>query len=246
MMIECAVMTDKGPVRENNEDNYFVDGHIATVSASQSGYRMSSLCMREICHDIAIFDGMGGEDYGEIASSTAVRILADFFARRRGGMFEDYTRAANEAILRETAELGAVHMGTTAVMLHISGEEASLCNIGDSRAYVMRYGRLNQISQDHKVFDKAAGANMLTQHLGIDPDDFVIEPYILRNIRLEPGMMFVLCTDGLTDTVSNPELQSILADNSTMPVQQVASLLIRSALAKKTLDNITVAVVKVY
>jgi protein phosphatase len=245
MILECAVMSDRGPVRENNEDNYFADGHIASGSASRSGYRLSSICRPEISHDIAVFDGMGGEAYGEVASYTAARVLAEFYAHKIGGNFEKYTEIANDAIVKITAELGVERIGTTAVLIHISGENASICNIGDSRAYLMRYGRLTQVSFDHRVFDKNVGANMLTQHLGIDPDEFVVEPYILRSIKLEQGMILLLCTDGVSDAIPNTEIQRLLDDNSTMPAQHIANLLIREAIARKTTDNTTVAVIKI-
>ena len=134
-------------------------------------------------------------------------------------------------------------MGSTAVLLGLRGKTAYIANIGDSRALLYREGVLQKISKDHTdqfLLDLYGIKNRkprLTQHLGIDPEEMVIEPY-LAEIVIQPGDLFLLCTDGLTDMVAVDEITRMLQKN--IDVIETVAALINRAMDYGGLDNATV------
>ena len=122
-----------------------------------------------------------------------------------------------------------------------------ICNLGDSRGYLLRGGKLLQISQDHTdaAFMQENGITgrkpYLTQYLGIDPDEMMIEPYI-KSYYLQEGDTFLICSDGVTDMVEEQEICRILAHNED--VGDCVDLLIQAALDGGGKDNITAIVVR--
>ena len=137
--------------------------------------------------------------------------------------------------------------------LYIDEGRAVACNIGDSRIYMMRSGMLQQISKDHTIVQQMvdSGAitkeearthkrrHILSQNIGIFPDELIIEPHFAEPIELKEGDVFPLCSDGLTDMVSDDVIRTILANNED------AEGLVAAALENGGRDNVTVIVIKV-
>lgn len=248
--IEAACCCHMGKVRKNNEDNFYFEGKC--LEAENNGLKnpvyIATPVKRGLCY--AVFDGMGGENYGEIASFAAARQMQQ--TKRTLGDYllseEKYLNRLslnlNEAVLQAKREQRTDRMGTTMVALYFSGRYVYVCNIGDSRAYRMRDGELLQLSEDHveqrpgRVHRKAP----LTQHLGIDPEDMLIEPYISKG-ELKKEDMYLLCSDGLTDMLSNLEISCLMHDSTS--VDECTAQLIQAALDKGGRDNITVIVCRV-
>lgn len=228
MIVEAAARSDPGRIRPNNEDN-------ALICKDTEG---------QWC-DICVCDGMGGESYGEVASYLAVKKLEGFCNDGMGGRHDEIIAAINAEICAEIAKRKVARMGSTIAHLHIEGGIASACNIGDSRIYLYSKGILMQISEDHRTKDPSTGRNYLTQNLGIDPEDFVIEPSICRDIKIESGMIFVLCSDGLTDMVNDNELQKVMDNCRGLAAKDIADRLVSRALSNGGRDNVTVAVAKI-
>ena len=125
--------------------------------------------------------------------------------------------------------------------------------VGDSRIYMMRSGMLQQISKDHTIVQQMvdSGAitkeearthkrrHILSQNIGIFPDELIIEPHFAEPIELKEGDVFPLCSDGLTDMVSDDAIRTILANNED------AEGLVAAALENGGRDNVTVIVIKV-
>ena len=248
--IEAACGCHVGKVRKNNEDNFYFDGKC--LEADNEGLKnpiyLEEPIRRGLCY--AIFDGMGGENFGEIASYTAARMmqqldrsLDDFFIPERKYLIR-LAIQLNDAVVQAKDELCTNRMGTTMVSLYFSGRYIYICNIGDSRAYRLRNGEFMQLSEDH--IEQCSGRNFkkapLTQHLGIDPEDMIIEPYIAKGL-MRNGDIYLLCSDGLTDMLSNLEISCLLHDYPD--VDECASRLIQAALDKGGRDNITVIVCKI-
>lgn len=245
MNCHMACRSVVGKVRTNNEDNfYFYGQYLAPTSfgTKQTIVSRDSLD-KSLC--FAVFDGMGGEAYGEEASLAAAQTF-DKMVRQSAGSPLDLQAAclaANEAVCACARRRNVGLVGSTVVALQLYGHTAELMNLGDSRAFLLRGGVLRQLSVDHteadmmKQFGITGRKPRLTQHLGIEPSEMVVEPHIV-SIDVQHGDRFLLCSDGLTDMVSESEIRAIL-EVASSPQSAVESLIER-AMAYGGRDNTTV------
>jgi protein phosphatase len=228
--------TDVGLVRTNNEDQLLVADDL-----------------------FAVADGMGGHAAGEVASLTAVEALRAAFGRNRSpDGLADAVRHANRAVwdrAREDRELRG--MGTTltaGALVDEDGEEMlAIAHVGDSRAYILRDGELDQITDDHSLPaemvrrgelapEDAADhpqRHIVTKALGIEAE---VEPDCMRILPYR-GDRFLLASDGLTDELHNDQISSIL--RRLDDPDEAARELVRAAKESGGRDNITVVVVDV-
>ena len=248
--IQAACGCHTGKVRKNNEDNFYFDGKC--LEKEHNGLK-HPVCIEApmksgLCY--AVFDGMGGEAYGEEASFAAARkmqsvekTLADFFVPEKKYL-ERITEQLNNAVVQKQRELLAETMGTTMVCLYFSSRSVYVCNVGDSRAYRLRDGEFLQLSVDH--VEKRPGRENkkapLTQHLGFDPEEMQIVPHIAKG-DVERGDMYLLCSDGLTDMLTNFEITDCMLNNTDPEV--CVQELIESALERGGRDNITAIVCRI-
>lgn len=226
--------THVGRVRTNNEDAY---------------------CLRPEQSFWAVADGMGGHENGEWASGAIVEaadalVLPVEFESACAAV-ADMIHASNARIHRE-AELRGIQMGSTLVALHLSGARFGLFWVGDSRAYVLRDGTLHQLSRDHSQVqamvdrgliraDEAAGhpmSHVLARAVGVQP---VVEVDAIVD-EAQPGDVFLLCSDGLTNRVSDAEIAAVL---ESLPYQEALDRLIALTLGRGAPDNVTVIIVGV-
>jgi protein phosphatase len=230
-MLRIAAHTDVGRVRAGNEDSLLVsdDGRL-----------------------IAVADGMGGHQGGEVASATAVATLrAEIGA---GRSVEDAVVTANRAVLeRADGDPALRGMGTTLTAGIVTGSSLRIAHVGDSRAYLLRNGELRQVTVDHSVVAEliAAGElteeealvdrrrSMITRALGIDRDVAVD----VVTVDLRAGDRLLLCSDGLTTMLRDPAIRTILTE-ATAP-DAAATALVDAANAAGGVDNITVIVADV-
>jgi serine/threonine protein phosphatase PrpC len=206
----------------------------------------------------AVADGVGGHDGGEVASRLAVQTLTRFFGRAGDASQDDGSirearmdlafRMAHKAVAR--ARRGDLaEMGTTLAALRVESDRlAVIAHVGDSRIYRLRGGRLEMLTRDHSLREelRAAGvpeahwapsAHVLTRALGVgDPGHEV------QSVTLEPGDRYLICSDGLTGSVSHRRLWSIL---SSAPDELVVPALISEAWSNDARDNITAVVVAI-
>jgi len=247
--LEAACGCDIGKIRKNNEDNFFFDNRCLeeiNVGLKHVVYYEKALKHEEL---LAVFDGMGGENYGEVASYAAAncmknyrRKLLDYFVPEKK-FLQNLCLKMNEAVLEKQKELYTERMGTTVVAFYFTYCKVYVCNLGDSRAYRLRDGVFQQLSKDHILHDGTQKKKApLTQHLGISPEDFIIEPFIAKG-DLKSGDNYLLCSDGLTDMLSNLEVEQILSSGQSvdMCVQQ----LIDGAKKRGGKDNITVIICRI-
>lgn len=253
--IKAAAATNVGRVRANNEDNYYLCGQIRRdVSAASASTQCTAPARAFLA---AVCDGMGGEENGELASLLAVQALHPCpFAQIKDTALADI-QAANTAICSEMENNGGARMGSTIAALYIDDNRAVCCNIGDSRVYLWKNGALRQLSTDHNkaarmvalgVLTPAQAArhptrHELTQHLGIYPHEMLLEPAFTAPLEIAPGDVFLLCSDGLTDMVTDAQIAACLAADAA-PLE-LAGELIRLALAGGGRDNVTVIALKV-
>lgn len=241
VVVDCATLTDAGrdPSKQTNED---------AVAIAETPFGVAAV----VC------DGMGGHEAGEVASRTAVQRILETLTTGQQAL----ERLLSTAIERAHAEVYAlggdapidVRPGSTAVILALSGHEALLAHVGDSRAYRLRARRAERLTRDHSVVEALlrAGAiseeaarqhpdaNRITRALGIAAE---IEPEVQPPLRLEPGDAFLLCSDGLSDLVEDNEIGEVASDAATP--EAACQALVALANNRGGHDNISVAVLRV-
>lgn len=218
--------TDVGLVRTNNEDSFLTDpGRGLAIVA----------------------DGMGGHAAGEVASKITVDTISELVttpdsfwpfgrAEREKKKLVESIRQAN-AKVRQTAALdGALTgMGTTVVVLWIRGKRAHVAHVGDSRIYRYRKGGLVQLTRDHSwPSEEGSMRNVLMRAVGAE-DKVEIDH---RLLDVEPGDIFLLCSDGLTRPVADETIVGTLRD--CRDGEQASERLIELAKQNGAPDNVTV------
>lgn len=227
--------------RRVNQDNFLVDGRYMDPRRGDEGASFGgSFCgMPQLT---GVFDGMGGEEQGEIAAYLAAR---DFSEKERSRLSGDelirLCRQVNRGICGYAQRTGVFAMGTTAALLYMDGRRFTVCNVGDSRVYRFSKGRLEKLSVDHVAAGSAGMKPPLLQNLGIPEDVFLIEPTIVK-ASPKGGDVFLLCTDGLTDMVGEDETSRILSEHS---LNEAADLLLEAALSHGGRDNVTLLLISV-
>lgn len=254
--ITFAARSEKGHVRKNNEDNLYCNGIIMTALERE---RPFFLCGNaETPAIFAVCDGMGGEDCGELASLMAVQCLQEHSTRIMRNILDpeqevcDYATAANSMLIDLMSEQG-IRTGTTLVMAISGSSYFRIYNVGDSRGFVFSKGRngmLERVTEDHTVAEQklrlgllsvsqaeeSPERHMLTRFIG-DWELCEIAPDASREYSFDQVRGGMLCSDGLTDMLTFPEIYSII-QSSTDPSTAV-NLLVDSALQKGGRDNIS-------
>lgn len=223
--------TDIGCVREHNEDSLIVAPPLYAVA-----------------------DGMGGHAAGEVASEVAVRTLA------KQAPSEPDTEAlgnavvtANYAVINAAQEKGRSGMGTTMTAAVLRGERLAIAQVGDSRAYLLHQGKMQQLTRDHSLMADMIEAGEITpEEARIHPKRSIITRALGSDPTMQPdlyeldvctGDRLLLCSDGLTGMLEDSEIETILM--RTRDPQRCASILVNEAIAAGGQDNITVVVVDV-
>ncbi len=244
LAIQVAGKTDVGLVRANNEDNLGFD--------TASGV-------------FVVCDGMGGQAAGERASKIAVDTVMEYFRRSPkeghevfGKVFERLSARANALARAIQLANQTIHeeagrdprytgMGTTIVAIAVEGDEFSVAHVGDSRAYLLRAGVIQQLTNDHSLVmeqvrrglmtpedaEKSTIQNVIVRSLGaeesVDPD--------LADHELLPGDVLMMCSDGLSHFVHDNTLTEVLLANSSP--EEACDGLIQAAKTSSSNDNIT-------
>ncbi len=255
--LEGFVLSHEGSIRGNNEDNFLLFGkNKKDPLENRISLSKSVLAGKKIA---GVFDGMGGETAGEIASLMASECYSPCDIGNVRESMRRQSADANRKICATMAEHNCI-MGTTAVLLFFDDRKCVCANLGDSRAYLYRGSNLFQLSADHsegqmmidlgKVTREEArqsGAwHRLTKHLGIPENEYIAEPFVGEAIDLHERDLFMLCSDGLTDMVSDDEILSMLDtyghDNDLI---DIAGRLLGRAIENGGEDNVTIMLIRV-
>jgi serine/threonine protein phosphatase PrpC len=234
LTLVAAAATDVGRVRRGNEDAYLVAPPV-----------------------YAIADGMGGHRGGAVAAQLAVRILASHaadLASADGEALAEALAAANRAIVLAAEEDDALRgMATTCTAALVRGRVARIAHVGDSRAYLLHEGRLEQLTDDHSVVAQLVREGHLSpQDAAVHPGRSVIFRALGTGPDLEVDMVEVvldaddrllLCSDGLTGMLDDAEIAAILREVGD--TGQAVEALVAGANAAGGVDNVTVVLVDV-
>lgn len=256
MTVEYSARSHVGFVRENNEDNLYVEGVMLTPEIRERPFAIDGVADTPAI--FAVCDGMGGEEDGEVASLLAVQTLSDSegiikaaISERLDETVQSYATVVSETVRAKTADSGK-RTGTTLALAIAADNAVSCYNIGDSRIYCYRKAGFRQITNDHTVAagqikdglitasqaSELKGGNKLTRCIGIG-DDSIVESYppITGKCRI------LICSDGLTDLVSADEIETVLRDSPR--TAYAADSLLDAALRYGGKDNTTVIVIDV-
>ena len=238
--LEVGALSETGYVRDENQDRM-----------SWSPVPLGQLYI--------VADGMGGHNGGALAAEIAVQELQRHVSQAPVGepvekVIHAAFKKANETVYEKahSGDPATEGMGTTAVLLLISGQVANLAHVGDSRAYLYRNGRLAQLTTDHTVVQRMVQAGLLKPEEAADhPDASVLERAIgskpdievdIRNELLREGDAILLCSDGLSGYVADAQIESVLRSQGT--VRETAENLVKLTLEKGGKDNVTVQLVQ--
>ncbi len=224
--------TDIGCLRDHNEDSLVVTPPL-----------------------FAVADGMGGHAAGEVASEIAVRVLSELAPEHPDG--EALGRAieeANRAVIQAAREgRGRQGMGTTMTAAMLEGERLVIAQVGDSRAYLLHQGKLQQLTRDHSLMADMIEAGQLTpEEARTHPQRSVITRALgsdahlhpdIYEINVETGDRLLICSDGLSGMIFDDQIESTL--RRVQDPQRCASQLVNEAIAAGGHDNVTVIVADV-
>ncbi len=240
--------TSEAAGRPNNEDAILVAPLPAIADSTEKGFLL------------AVADGMGGLERGEVASKLAIELLGDLFARERPADFalalKQAYRRANDAIYQQFSDAPEQgQLGTTLVSAIVHGRYVTIANVGDSRAYLMRANQMTQITQDHSlVADQVVQGqlseedarsspqrNILTHALGSTPQLDRKLPSIYE-LTLLPEDRLLLCSDGFYDVMQSEDYVKILGlSDSSDSARHLTAL----AQERGTTDNVSAIVLTV-
>lgn len=234
--IEYFCVSHTGNIRTRNQDNFFCLNEYMPPDNNGSDGIIKGVTRSVDSHVFAVFDGMGGEECGEVAAYIAAKQMSEFnFENDSSLELLQYCKKVNNEICRYTADNSLISMGTTAAILMFARKKILLCNIGDSKIFRFTDGVLQQISYDHVSISAFGTKPPLTQNLGIKEDELIISPYTATG-EYHNNDIYLICSDGLTDMVSNEDIENIL--NSSQK-EDSANLLLHKALENGGKDNIT-------
>lgn len=243
--IEYGCACTMGVVRKNNEDNFYCDGIIRLDPDSTEDIAIGGKVKSTDNTLFAVFDGMGGEACGEIASFIAASNCQSFCESKNeyNEYIYELSQLLNNRILEETDARMLVLMGTTAAMIQFYKDEIYILNAGDSPIFRLSDSKLSKISKDH-VASGYSGKAPLTKFLGT-PQSGGLNPYVARG-RYKAGDVYVLCTDGITDMIKEEELEkTILSMLNKESLECIAKRITELAKANGGADNATIILCRV-
>jgi len=234
----AAGLTDIGNFREQNEDHWIIDAERGVFIVS---------------------DGMGGRVAGELASKIVIEVLPDLLFTRLGKYHDFECPEAKQVIIEVVAELSKliyresskrsdfIGMGATVVLAVVRPPQSLIAHVGDSRAYVFRDNTLKQLTKDHSIIQILLDMGQLTpENAASHPARSQITQFVGMEGRVFPDVLYVtlhqgdrllLCSDGLTGMVNDPDIATILSIHAHP--QQACQALIDAANKAGGKDNIT-------
>lgn len=230
-------VSDKGAKRESNQDSYLINEALGLF---------------------VVADGMGGHSGGEVASAMSVKTAEDVALEPESShrspreilqrVYEEASRHIFDKAANENPELSG--MGTTMVSCLVRDGRVYVGNVGDSRCYLFAKPYFWQITEDHSLINEQiragvltpeqahhfVGRNVITRSVGYER---LVSPDIIER-EINPGELYLLCSDGLSGLVTDPKICEILMKT---PVEKIPQVCVQQAIANGGDDNVTVMVV---
>lgn len=224
--------TDPGNIRKNNEDAWLIDPALSLA---------------------VVADGMGGAACGEVASAITAETIAEYLREKNGDkdpqtIIAEAIGLANRRVLEKAREsTDCKGMGSTVVIALLRHPDVYISNVGDSRAYLFREGELTQLSYDQTLLNELCSTTPMTaEEIERFPHKHVLtmavgttERIKIQNYQgeVEVGDQLLLCSDGLSGPVPDPDIKEILSES--IPVEEKVDKLIALAKERGGPDNVT-------
>ncbi len=256
LYVRVAARTDTGRVREGNEDA-FVVADLTRGERSSSARWTGRVDIGRRGALVAVSDGVGGAQAGEVASALVVSSLASALERddepaNSQSKLDDAVKNAHETVFGEAGARG-IKMGATLTALYVRGAAAYLAEVGDSRAYLLRAGRMTQLTKDQSYVQMLvdAGAvrpedaasmglrNVILQAMGHQPRLSVA----LGRLELRRRDCILLCSDGLSNEVPDSEIRALVLGSPDLA--HAVDRLVEVANERGGHDNVTAVLVGV-
>lgn len=266
--IDSFGITDPGKVRPTNQDNFLIVAIRKSIEISHSSLAENAAADRfgaAEAHLFAVADGVGGGPAGERASSDTVTALLDYVREAAGCFHQISAQREHDLFTQLETTVRDVHQNlvasnpggqgsgpaTTLTMVLLAWPRAYFIHVGDSRAYVRRRGRLQQLTRDQTLGEYMVSVGAMTEEQAARSGPAAsltsaiggseLSP-VVGLIDLEPGDCLLLCTDGLTRHVSDERIAEVLGQAKSAKIS--AEILLAEALAAGGKDNITLVVVR--
>lgn len=252
-----GVCSDMGAYKNRNEDNFYFQNKTLPNESLSPRFTDQTQPVSECM--AAVFDGMGGQSFGDETAAFAAKVLSVNEASMLSGgdgVVDDYVSYVNRCVCKVMDQRHA-RMGSTMVMMRASGNTITIYNIGDSRAYLVADRCISQLSKDHTVTEtlvsigqltpeqarKDPRRHQLTQHFGIHENEMMLKPYSSGQIVVHSGVRVLLCSDGVSDVLEDEELGALLLTNKKPYF--VSELIVDAAIAAGSKDNVTALVCEI-
>lgn len=242
-MFYCCGITDTGRVRDHNEDAFLINRLVMSSAELESNVRAPMVA--------AVADGVGGEASGEVASRLALQLLSDMKPSPKTD-YEKKIMTIHRSLQRHGVLHKSENMQTTlcALVVEESGR-ALLINVGDSRLYLYRGGKIKQLSRDQSLVQMLYEQGHITSEQKINHSQKNVIFPVLGSLSDDPkpqiaeidgglshGDIVIICSDGLSDKLTNGDFESILAQPKKLP-KRLADM-VTLALDNGSRDNVTV------
>ena len=246
MKYKVDFISHQGNIRAKNEDNAYINGKYRKEVEELIWEYKEEFSDNAL---LAVFDGVGGECGGETAAQTMDEYNNGCFTKN----IMDYIYEVNFRISTHTINR---KMATTYAALSIENNIYCFSNIGDSKGYLCRNGKIRKMTKDHNTVQLLVEEGLLTeeqakkhpqrhaiyQALGMQEEDIEPEPYISEKQNAQEGDLLLLCTDGITDMITEAEIEEILLDKM---IQNKVEVIVDKAMENGGKDNITALIVEV-
>ncbi|BCN29989.1 PP2C family protein-serine/threonine phosphatase [Anaeromicropila herbilytica] len=259
--LKARAYSDIGLYRKKNEDNYLMMKNYLPqehrITTKKIRANIDKPCLFAVC------DGMGGTLYGDTSSFLAVQSLYENFKivcslvnKPNRENIKKILDSVNEDIC-SFSKSKQIELGSTIALLYVDEKEIIVSNIGDSRIYKLYCGKMEQLSKDHnqayfmyesgmitkEEMKNHRGRHHLTQYLGIKSDEMIIDPYIQCMNHDEGKVIFLICSDGLVETLDDEVIKYILEQKISL--KKKSKMLVKSAIKHGSKDNVTALLVEI-
>ena len=256
IILFAALRSGMGNVRTNNEDAYYFNGSYAELKDMDREANLSDSFQNDMAL-FAICDGMGGYENGEVASFTAVSRMEKLW---KALQIADFPSAVNQWVDETNTEIieTVSYGGCTLALLYFCSGKVFTAHIGDSRIYRFCGGKLSRVTKDHSKLQVLLDAGIITEAeiesspykhvitraLGMHEDESgKCVPAIHGPVLAENQDWYIICSDGVTDMVSDQQLESILLQAET--AADCAEAIYQAAINAGGKDNASVIVLKI-
>jgi serine/threonine protein phosphatase PrpC len=251
MKLEYIGLTDKGRVRDHNEDSYLANGIIFTSLDSGGEESITEIELNDIPLIFAVADGMGGHEGGEVASNMALELLKEKIVSLPEENTIEFIRSTFQEIHTEVLKMGREMnkngMGTTLTGCIFWKTKFFVFNIGDSRVYRFRGDYIAQLTRDHSLReetgDETLQKNIITSCIGGGVEEIRIDVTDFSS-KIAEGDLFFLMSDGIVDSLNDDDLE-ITFQTKDRSLGDTLQKVLELSLEKGSTDNVTGILIRI-